>query len=124
MNLSATADTQPVRQLLLARQAELRALLQEAAHAAVHAGDAAPEVQDLKDVAAAESRAIVDDVALAHATEELLQLSAALRRLACGTYGECVQCGEPIAPARLLAMPATAFCTACQATQERPGARR
>lgn len=34
----------------------------------------------------------------------------ALQKLDDGTYGLCEECGEPISPARLEAMPATRFC--------------
>jgi len=53
------------------------------------------------------------------ATRELLQervnrLSAALDRLNEGAYGVCVECAEPIAPARLEAVPEVETCVRCQ----------
>jgi RNA polymerase-binding transcription factor DksA len=42
--------------------------------------------------------------------EQLDDVEHALGRLDAGTYGTCEQCGEPIAAARLEAMPATRFC--------------
>lgn len=44
---------------------------------------------------------------------EVAQLRAALRRLEAGTYGRCARCGEPIAAARLTAIPSTTTCLAC-----------
>lgn len=44
---------------------------------------------------------------------EVAQLRAALRRLEAGTYGRCARCGEPIAAARLQAIPSTTTCLAC-----------
>jgi DnaK suppressor protein len=41
------------------------------------------------------------------------ELDAALARLEEGTYGRCVRCGNPIAPARLAALPATPTCIGC-----------
>ena len=105
------------------RKAELRALLQEAAGANI-AGDNPPEVLDFKDVAAEETRAVVDEAAYAHAAEELSQVVAALRRVEDGTYGSCEDCGEAIDERRLRALPATPFCTACQTIHERPGTPR
>jgi DnaK suppressor protein len=102
------------------RAAELRHLLQDHAGAAVCATDNPPELQDFHDVAAEDTRAIIDEVALSHATTELRQVVAALRRVDEGSYGECQDCSEPIDERRLFAMPATAFCTACQAILERP----
>ena len=81
-------------------------------------------MQDFKDVAADETRAAIDDVALSHAATELTQVSAALRRIDEGGYGQCLECGEAIDERRLLALPATPFCTACQADHERPGRPR
>lgn len=50
----------------------------------------------------------------------------ALAKLDEGTYGICDGCGEPIAPARLEAMPDVALCVACAATarRDRPAPRR
>jgi len=45
--------------------------------------------------------------------DSLATVEAALQRLANGTYGLCESCGEPIAPARLEAMPASRFCITC-----------
>jgi DnaK suppressor protein len=105
-------------QRLAQRQAELRALLQSSLE--LPDGDDVPEVLDFKDVAAQDTRAKVDEVALANATAELAQIVLALRRLDDGSYGLCEDCGEPIDPRRLRALPATPYCTACQAIHERP----
>jgi RNA polymerase-binding protein DksA len=45
--------------------------------------------------------------------ETLLEIDAALSKLEAGTYGECEECGEEIAPARLEAKPAARLCIAC-----------
>ncbi|MCL6648184.1 MAG: TraR/DksA family transcriptional regulator, partial [Chloroflexi bacterium] len=49
---------------------------------------------------------------------------AALDRLRDGEYGTCVECGEPIAPARLRAMPEVLTCVRCQDRIERLGRRQ
>ena len=41
------------------------------------------------------------------------KIDAALARIEDGTYGDCVRCGEAIAPARLALVPDTPFCAAC-----------
>lgn len=46
-----------------------------------------------------------------HSLEEV---EAALARIRNGSYGVCVDCGEPIAAARLDAQPAAARCIDCQ----------
>ena len=101
------------------RRQELQSLLHAAAEAA-KAGEAPAEVVDFKDVAATDTRAQVDEVAQTHAIEELERIAAALRRVDAGTYGQCEDCGEAIDERRLRALPATPFCTACQAIRERP----
>jgi RNA polymerase-binding transcription factor DksA len=40
----------------------------------------------------------------------LADVERALAKLDDGTYGSCEVCGQPIAPARLEAMPATRYC--------------
>ena len=62
------------------------------------------------------------------ATRELLaekvnRLAAALERLHAGSYGICGECEEPIAPARLRAMPEVDTCVRCQDRLERFGRR-
>ncbi len=46
-------------------------------------------------------------------TAELGRIAAALQRLDTGTYGECLECGEGIAPRRLAVDPAASLCIAC-----------
>jgi DnaK suppressor protein len=49
---------------------------------------------------------------------ELNRIDAALARLAAGDYGDCAQCGEPIAVKRLLNDPATPLCIDCASRGE------
>lgn len=51
--------------------------------------------------------------------EELRDVEAARARLAGGTYGVCIDCGEDIVAARLEAYPTAKRCTDCQADYER-----
>ena len=44
---------------------------------------------------------------------ELKRIEAALKRIDDGSYGDCVKCGEEIAPERLELLPATPFCRNC-----------
>jgi DnaK suppressor protein len=51
---------------------------------------------------------------------KLLQLiDEALERVERGEYGECVNCGEPLAEKRLDAVPWARYCLKCQDLQER-----
>jgi DnaK suppressor protein len=47
------------------------------------------------------------------AAAELDQVNQALARLDAGEYGECKSCGEPIAEARLKALPYVTLCIQC-----------
>ena len=47
----------------------------------------------------------------------LQAIEGALRRMEQGTYGICRDCGEPIAPARLNAIPWTRVCIECKQKQ-------
>ena len=49
-------------------------------------------------------------VLAAQLRSELDEVERALEKIEAGTYGKCEVCGEPIAEARLEAMPATRFC--------------
>jgi len=75
-------------------------------------------VTDTKDLADIQSQGAVDDAQAAHAAQELDDVLAALGRLADGTYGACLACGEPIDLRRLEALPAARYCTACQRLRE------
>ena len=64
-----------------------------------------------------------DDAALegqgALIAKEIASVKRALARIEDGTYGECVRCGEDIAPARLEARPEAALCIDCARSNER-----
>ena len=85
-------------------------------------GDNSPFADEVDEIQANESREI------GFAMRELLvervnRLSAALDRLNEGDYGTCVECDEPISPARLRAMPEVQACVRCQDRIERLGRR-
>ena len=65
------------------------------------------------------------DIGVGRSLEEgLARTERALAKLDEGTYGTCDGCGEPIAPARLRAMPDSALCIACAASERRVQAPR
>jgi DnaK suppressor protein len=83
-------------------------------------GDNSPFADEVDEIQANERREI------GFATRELLvdrvnRLSAALDRLRDGEYGTCVECEEPISPARLRALPEVQTCVRCQDRIERMG---
>jgi RNA polymerase-binding transcription factor DksA len=76
------------------------------------------------DWAVADSLAELDIAGLRHALRELSDVDAALARMRGGTYGQCVDCDDPIAAARLAAYPTAPRCIECQEAHEaRPGGR-
>ena len=56
------------------------------------------------------------------ASTQLALVDAALARLDAGSFGVCIRCSKPIAPARLEALPWAAYCIDCQRDVDR-GAR-
>lgn len=49
---------------------------------------------------------------------ELRRIDAALARIQAGTYGECIDCAEPIEAGRLTASPAATSCVSCATERE------
>lgn len=67
----------------------------------------------------ADGLAELDLAEVRHTLAELMQVDAALARMRDGTYGDCSDCGDPIAPARLTAYPTATRCVVCQAAWEK-----
>jgi len=67
----------------------------------------------------ADGLAELDLAEVRHTLAELMQVDAALARMRDGTYGDCSDCGEAIAPARLMAYPTATRCVVCQAAWEK-----
>jgi RNA polymerase-binding transcription factor len=67
---------------------------------------------DPEGVTVAFERAQVADL-LERTRADLQALDQARERLATGTYGTCLRCGNPIAAGRLEALPATTTCIRC-----------
>lgn len=73
---------------------------------------------DQADDADALSEAERNRAIAAHTQQLLTQFNEALARMEEGTYGRCKNCGRPIQPARLIALPYAALCIGCQAKSE------
>ena len=50
--------------------------------------------------------------------QKLLQIDAALKRIEQDDYGNCQECGEDIAPARLAVDPTALLCITCASAKE------
>lgn len=92
--------------------AERRDALEDASRPADPAGDVA-------DKAFERTCAEVEHDLIEMSLQELAEIAALRERLANGTYGECIECGEPIPPARLEVNPIARRCAACQAQHEK-----
>jgi RNA polymerase-binding protein DksA len=106
-------DIAAVKARLEAQLAELQTRLGHIAE------DLSEPINRASDEAAIE---VEDDAALegqgALITREIASVKRALARIEDGTYGECVRCGEDIAPARLEARPEAALCIDCARAAE------
>jgi RNA polymerase-binding transcription factor DksA len=47
-----------------------------------------------------------------------VELQSALKRIETGVYGRCLDCGGPIAPQRLRALPEASRCVTCETRKE------
>ena len=104
-----------LRELLEYRLAELRADV--AAVAGMQIADDIRDAHDQENIAGAHQAAVRDAAQELHDREELESVAAAIGRLDGGVYGDCIECGEPIAEARLNAIPWTRSCNACKEKQ-------
>jgi DnaK suppressor protein len=109
--------TKSYRDRLLARRESLFSLVTEAEMSSRERDLEA--TQDPADMAAnAYTKELL--ISMSANDRKLLQLiDEALERVEGGEYGECVNCGEPVAEKRLDAVPWTRYCLKCQDLQER-----
>lgn len=93
---------------LLDRHAELTARLKQVEDALDD-----PLPRDMEDQAVELDDDEVQQSLGAVSALELKKIDAALARIDDGTYGECMNCGEPISEARLDAVPHATLCIKC-----------
>jgi DnaK suppressor protein len=104
-------DYQAMRARLVAMRDELEQRLQHITRTIRHA-DEPPEKDFAEQVTERESDEVLDALGGA-AREELSKIRRAIQRIDDGEYGECVVCGNPIAPERLQALPYSDMCINC-----------
>lgn len=102
------------------REAQLRQEITAARHRAE--APAPGEVSDAKDAAAISAEAVVTDAEVTRDLAELRDIHLARERIADGSYGACLDCGDDIDVRRLLAQPETGRCVQCQERAERVAA--
>lgn len=121
--LLSAADIERLRVLLKERRAHVCKEVQDRLHRhglTTHDDAALPNRrEDTDDEAAAESATRMDIAGVSRDAEELAGIDLALNRVESGQYGECLECGDPIARDRLFANPAATRCAECQQLAER-----
>lgn len=105
--------------VLEARERELRERIAERREALEAASRVPDPTDDAADAAFGRTRAEVEHDLIELSLKELTGIAAARERVHAGTYGECLDCGQPIAKARLQAAPAALRCASCQSQRER-----
>ena len=60
-----------------------------------------------------------NEASVASARAQRVEVMAALARVEDGSYGKCVDCGQPVPDGRLDARPTTTRCVACQNKRDR-----
>lgn len=109
---------------LAKRLRERHRTLREEIHATLLRADAeryadiADRISDSEDRSLAELLAGVSHAEVTRDAEEISDIETALKRIAAGTYGICVQCHALIAQQRLSAYPTAKRCLSCQQLHE------
>ena len=118
------AQLEELRQLLLARRADLQdQMVQNRANLEPAPKTAASVSQDDNARLANQMREI-DTRLTALDADELARIDRALERIADGSYGFCEECGCAIRFERLKAEPMTQHCVACKSRWEQAQDRR
>ena len=114
-------DTAPFKALLLQQRSTLLAQLSTLRGGDVGRAQASTEHFASRDdtPAAANSARDLEFALDAHDSAEIAAVNAALQRMDDGQYGDCVDCGDAITEARLLAAPEAARCIHCQQQWEK-----
>ena len=96
---------------------EIRALLLQSD--VEHHRDLAGMVGDVGDESVANLLADLDAAFIDRHVRDLREVEGARSRLAAGTYGVCVRCGQGIGYERLAVYPTAVRCFACEAQHEK-----
>ncbi len=110
--MTSEIDVDDFKQRLEARREELKRLqeMSEGSRAAVELDQTSVGRVSRIDAMQQQQMALATERQRA---EELVRIEAALLRIADGSYGECLDCGEEIAAKRLAFDPSIPLCIAC-----------
>jgi len=110
-----------VKALLLRMRADLLREVSESYATCRELGqDGVPDIGDMS--ANAYSRDVLFNLSETQ-RQQILDIDAALERIANGEYGICMKCGEEIAPRRLEVRPFSRYCIECKTDIEKFGER-
>jgi DnaK suppressor protein len=110
--MSGMTDIEHFRALLFKAREDLRVLQDTRTSATATVELDQSSVGRLSRMDALQQQAMAED-GRQRAELALRRIEAALRRCDDGSYGECLECGEPIDPRRLELDPAATLCIRC-----------
>ena len=84
-----------------------------------HFIDLAGRVMDMGDQSVADALADLDAAMIDRHVRELREIESALKRIADGSYGQCVECGAEVGIERLKAYPTAQRCFDCQSMRDK-----
>jgi RNA polymerase-binding transcription factor len=108
-----TIDLQKMKERLESKQQELQVQISELrneAGAPEGWSEPAEDYVELEEAASELTNRSQGQSIFANEVLLLTEVRAALKRIAEGSYGMCVQCGQPISQKRLEALPWAAYC--------------
>lgn len=109
------SDYEEIRGNLIDMLEELNDRLNKITDDVKHAGE--PPEKDFEEQAVLAENDEVLDFLGNRARNEIAQIKDAIARIDSGHYGICQSCGEPIAEARLKALPYSDLCIKCASQQ-------
>lgn len=107
-----------LKRMLEDRRRELLSAVQEKMRDVRAEGNKERDVLDQGESSEVDIQEDIEFALIQMKSETLGKVDAALRRLEEGTYGNCFECGEEIAEARLRALPFAARCKDCEEARE------
>ena len=113
-----TSRYNELKRMLEDRRRELMSSVQEKMRDVRAEGSKDRDVLDQGESSEVDIQEDIEFALIQMKSEKLTKIDAALRRLDEGTYGNCFECGDEIAEARLRALPFAARCKDCEEARE------
>jgi RNA polymerase-binding transcription factor len=113
-----TSRYNELKRMLEDRRRELMSAVQEKMRDVRAEGSKDRDVLDQGESSEVDIQEDIEFALIQMKSETLTKIDAALRRLDEGTYGNCFECGDEIAEARLRALPFAARCKDCEEARE------